>query len=171
MATSRAHGGDRQWPGTPMCWMGTYLGPATRPCTRIGTSNWVECWAEWSSTDICKLCMNLCAFYLLLCSNHTNPNLFKYFSKIRLDSVSLVSLFTIISWPVLPSLSFSMHLLAAYLSRSPTLLLERPRHVFFLLLLLTVTAIYVARDVMFTLNTVSQSNIFLDLPSFRCILI
>ena len=72
MAISRAHGSDRQWPGTPMCWMGTYLGPATRPCTRIGTSGRVGCWAEWSSTDICKLCMNFRAFYLLLCSNQSD---------------------------------------------------------------------------------------------------
>ena len=72
----RAHG--KLW-----CGMDTYLGPATRPCTRIGTSDRVECWAERSSTDICKLCMNVCVFYLLLCSNHTNPNLFKYFSKLQ----------------------------------------------------------------------------------------
>jgi hypothetical protein len=80
------------------------------------------------------------------------------------DIVSLVSVFPVISWPVHPFLFCSMNLLAAYISCSPTLLLERPRPLFFLLLLLPVTDLYVASGAMFTVHSAYPNEIFHDLP-------
>ena len=112
------------------------------------------------STDFCKLCINFCALYWLSCSNNTNPNLFKYFSKFRPGSdVQEAG-----RGPGICSHPGHGRDMLPYISCSPTLLLERPRPLFFLLLLLPVTDLYVASGAMFTVHSAYPNEIFHDLP-------